>query len=92
MQDIVEAVALEGHRLRLRFEDGVTGIVDVSTCVTFTGVFAPLRNREEFAAVYVDPELGTIRWPCGADLYPDVLYALVTGSPLPSFEPIEQVQ
>jgi hypothetical protein len=57
LQDIVDAIPLDGHRLRLRFEDGVTGVVDVRQCVSFTGVFAPLRDRAEFAAVQVNPEL-----------------------------------
>ena len=37
LQDIVEAVPLEDNRLKLRFEDGKTGVVDVSRCVSFTG-------------------------------------------------------
>ena len=43
--DIVEASPLEDYRLKLRFEDGTTGVIDVSNCVSFTGVFAPLRDR-----------------------------------------------
>ena len=86
LQDVVEAVPLEGYRLQLRFEDGKTGVVDVSRCVRFTGVFAALGDRAQFAAVQVNPELGTVCWPCGADLDPDVLYALVTGSDVPSLE------
>ena len=86
LQDIVEAVPLENYLLKLRFEDGVEGVVDVAQCVSFTGVFAPLRGRTEFAAVQVMPELGTVCWPCGADLDPDVLYALVTGAKVPSLE------
>jgi hypothetical protein len=86
LQDIVHAIPQEGYRLRLRFEDGVEGVIDVAQCVSFTGVFAPLRDRAEFAAVRVNPELGTVCWPCGADLDPDVLYALVTGAPIPCLE------
>jgi Protein of unknown function (DUF2442) len=86
LQDIVEAVPLDGYRLKLRFDDGTEGIVDVAQLVKFTGVFAPLRDRAVFAAVQVNHELGTVCWPCGADLDPDVLYAQVTGTPLPSFE------
>ncbi len=84
LQDIVEAVPLEHHFLKVRFEDGVEGVVDVAQCVSFKGVFAPLRERTEFAAVTVNRELGTVCWPCGADLDPDVLYALVTGAKIPS--------
>jgi hypothetical protein len=61
-------------------------VVDVSQLVPLTGVFAALRDRKEFAAVQVNPELGTICWPGGADLDPDVLYSLVTGMAFPSYE------
>src|SRR6266436_1871996 len=83
LQDIVEAVPLDGHRLKLTFEDGTKGVVDVAQCVSFTGVFAPLRDRAEFDAVNVNAELGTVCWPCGADLDPDVLYAWVKGERVP---------
>lgn len=67
-----------GYRLRLTFDDGVEGEVDVSKLVTSVGVFAPLKDRREFVKVYVDAETGTISWPNGADLDPLVLYARVT--------------
>jgi hypothetical protein len=86
LQDVLEATPMAGYRLKLRFEDGIEGVVDVAKCVSFTGVFAPLRDTAEFAAVRVDPELGAVCWPCGADLDPDVLYALVTGAPMPCHE------
>ena len=80
LKDIVAVEALGGHRLRLRFEDGVEGEVDVSRLTTFEGVFAPLEDPAEFARVQVDPDLGTVVWPNGADLDPYVLYAEVTGT------------
>jgi len=91
LKDIVSAQPLDGYRLMLRFEDGVEGEIDVARCVPFTGVFAPLRDPREFAAVQVNPELGSIYWPCGADLDPDVLYSLVTGEPIPSFESTAEI-
>jgi hypothetical protein len=66
----------------LRFENGVTGDIDVAAMVAFTGVFAPLQDRRYFCQVQVDPDLGTICWPNGADLDPDVLYSVITGEPL----------
>ena len=89
LKDIVDVQALDGYRLKLRFEDGVEGVVDVAQLVPLTGVFAALRDRKEFVAVQVNPELGTICWPGGADLDPDVLYSLVTGMALPSYEESE---
>jgi hypothetical protein len=35
-----------------------------------------------FARVRVDPELGSVSWPNGADLDPDVLYGRLTGAPI----------
>jgi hypothetical protein len=84
--DIVEARPLEGHQIHLRFEDGVEGVVDLAKLVRFEGVFAPLHDRNQFVQVRVSPDLGTIYWPNGADLDPDVLYAHVTGRPIPTFE------
>jgi hypothetical protein len=86
LKDIVEVQALDGYRLKLRFEDGVEGVVDVAQLVPLTGVFAALRERKEFVAVRINTELGTVCWPGGADLDPDVLYSLVTGRPIPSYE------
>jgi hypothetical protein len=40
LQDIVEAIPMADFVLKLRFEDGTIGTVDVSRCVSFTGVFA----------------------------------------------------
>lgn len=83
LKDVVEVQALGDCRLRVKFEDGVAGEIDVAAIVPFEGVFASLRDPKLFAEVQVDPELGTVRWPAGADLDPDVLYALVTGQPTP---------
>lgn len=82
LKDIAAAEALPSHRLRLRFEDGVEGEVDVARLVRFEGVLAALADPAEFARVRVDPESGTVVWPNGADLDPDVLYAEVTGVPV----------
>jgi hypothetical protein len=80
--DIAEARATSGHRLYLRFADGVEGEVDLDGIVHWEGIFASLRDPTRFAQVRVDADLGTVVWPNGADLDPDVLYAAVTGQPV----------
>ena len=82
MKDIVEVRPLGGDRLYVRFEDGVQGEVRVGELIRFEGVFAPLQDPARFAEVRVNPELGTVCWPNGADLDPDVLYAKVSGKPI----------
>ena len=82
LKDIIEARSLGGHRLYLRFEDGVEGEIDLRDLVDFTGVFEPLEDPSAVARVKVDREIGTIFWESGADLDPDVLYARLTGEPI----------
>ena len=80
--DVVEARALSGYRVHLRFEDGVEADLDLGELIRFEGVFAPLRDPARFAELRIHPELGTLCWPGGADLDPDVLYARATGKPI----------
>jgi len=83
LRDIIAVRPLTNWELEIEFEDGVVGIVDVAELVRFEGVFSALRDPNEFQTARVDSELGTVVWPCGADLDPDVLYALVSGQSLP---------
>ena len=82
LKDVVEVRSTGGHQLFVRFEDGAEGTVDFEGRLRFEGVFAPLRDPNEFAKARVDPHSGTVVWPTGADLDPDVLYSIVTGRPL----------
>ena len=82
LKDIIAVQAEVPYRLRVRFEDGVEGEIDVAELIDFVGVFAPLRNWNEFSKVRVDSETGTIAWPNGADLDPLVIYARITGTPI----------
>lgn len=86
LKDIVEVRALGPYRLHVRFEDGKSGEVDLAQIIRFEGVFAPLKDQTQFSQVRLNRELGTVEWPCGADLDPDVLYARVTGQPIPEFK------
>ncbi len=82
LKDVVEVRPLGSYRVHLRFEDGVEGDLDLGKLIEFKGIFAPLRDEKEFAKVRVHPDLGTIIWPNGADIDPDVLYSTVSGKPI----------
>lgn len=78
-EDVRDVIPLPGYRLAVRFYDGVSGIVDMSARLRnrSIGVFAALRDPAVFNAVRV--EMGTVSWPSGADLAPDVMHdALAT--------------
>lgn len=71
---ITSVEPLDGFVVRLRFDDGVERDLDLVD-VLWGPVFAPLREDIDlFRQVHVDEELGTIVWPNGADLDPDVLH------------------
>jgi hypothetical protein len=74
--DITAAAVARHGVLRLTFADGVTGEVDVLDRMRGP-VFDDARTHEGFAKVAVDPETGTVVWPGGADLAPDMLYERV---------------
>ncbi len=78
--DVVAVEPKGEYRLRLTFDDGTVGEIDVDALVQFEGVFEKLREPSEFRKVRVDPESGTVVWPNGADLDPLVLYCKVTGT------------
>jgi hypothetical protein len=80
--------ALEDFSVELKFNDGSVGIVDMKGWVVGRGgIFETLSNPTVFAQVRLSDSGGTIEWPGGIDLCPDVLYSRVTGIPIPFAEP-----
>ena len=64
---------LDGFRLHLEFTDGSERTLDMEPYLKGS-IFEPLkRDVTLFRSVRVDEELGTIVWPNGADVCPDVL-------------------
>ena len=74
--DVVEVRHVRDYTVWVAFEDGTRGEVDLTSSLRGP-VFEPLRNIEYFKQVRVDPEIGTIVWPNGADIAPETLYARV---------------
>jgi hypothetical protein len=65
---------LAGHTVRLTFTNDVVRDVDLGPYLRGP-IFQPIRDdQESFRQVRVDPQAGTICWPGGADIDPDVLY------------------
>ena len=70
---VVEVRPLEGYKLWLRFQDGLSGTVDLSAEL-WGPMVEPLKDVALFAQAAIHPELETVTWPNGADLAPEYLY------------------
>lgn len=77
--DIIEVKVVKNSILYIRFENGVSGEIDISKVVPFEGIFSKFKDLSYFATVKINQELGTIVWDNGADLAPDYLYAVLSG-------------
>jgi hypothetical protein len=79
--DVLKVDHLGGYRLRLTFAGGLVTEIDLTAKLRgdVGPMFEPLRDEAFFARVTVDEELGTVVWPNGADLAPDVLYQEAMG-------------
>jgi hypothetical protein len=72
-----------GLSVELRFANGLTATVDLAPLLRGP-IFEPLvADPVLFRAVRVDHGLGTIVWPNGADLDPDVLHDRARAAPCP---------
>jgi hypothetical protein len=72
MEKVIHVEALENHRLKVKFDDGLSGIIDCSNTL-YGSVFEPLRDAVLFSQVDIDG-FGAVCWPNGADLAPDAMH------------------
>ena len=77
MKKAIEVKPLSGYRIWLRYDDGVSGEIDLSH-LAGRGVFKVWTDRKVFESVHVDKS-GAIAWSKDIDLCPDALYLRLTG-------------
>ena len=68
-----------GYKIWIRFDDGLSGEVDLSHLVG-KGVFAAWNSIEFFNSVHIDKETDTVAWGDNLDLDPYVLRDKITPS------------
>lgn len=73
---VVDARYDGDYRIRIEFNDGRKGIVDLQETIFSDPrpIFAPLREKEFFRRFRV--EMDTVVWDNGLDLAPEFLYDL----------------
>jgi len=74
---VVEVTPLDGFRLSLRFENGESGIAELSD-LAGRGVLSAWNTPSIFESARVT-ESGAVEWPGDIDICGDSLYLRVTG-------------
>ena len=74
MAIVTSVVIINRRTVRLGFADGSVRVVDLTPFLWGPALERLATDDALFGAVAVDPVAGTIVWPNGADLDPDVLH------------------
>ena len=72
--DITAVEVVAGRTVNLWFSDGSERTVDLTRFLWGPAFEELVHDDEAFNRVFVDEATGTIAWPNGADLDPDVLH------------------
>ena len=76
--DVTETEYIDNYKIRLSFEDGSTGVADLSDYPNKDNVFRLFLDINYFRAFRI--EYGTIIWGNGElDIAPEMLYTIATG-------------
>ena len=72
MLEVTKAEYVEGYRIRVSFNTGETGVVDLKGAL-WGPVFEPLKDTSAFKRFSVSDVLHTVCWENGADFAPEFL-------------------
>lgn len=70
---IISVEVLSNFQLKLFFEDGKSGIIDMHKYL-WGEAFEELKKPDYFKKVVINDDLGTICWPNGVEIAPESLY------------------
>ena len=81
---VIELEVQEPYKLRLRFDDGTTGVVDMSDSAALGGVFAAWADPDFWHSAHIVADSGAVAWGDGTevDACPLSLYLDATGQTL----------
>ena len=73
LHDVTGFEHVEDYTLRVRFDDGSERVINFEP-VLYGPLFGALRDPIVFRQVKLNPAVGTLVWPNGADVDPTVLH------------------
>jgi hypothetical protein len=74
MLEVTGAEYVEGYKIRVTFNNGEAGIVDLRSSL-WGPMFEPLKDPSAFRRFRVSPVLHTVCWENDADFAPEFLHA-----------------
>ncbi len=75
MRWVVDATYIGGYKLKIRFDNGETKVVDLGPHLDGP-IFETLKQLDFFKSFHVDKDIDTVVWPNNADFSPDFLYEI----------------
>ncbi len=88
--NVIDAVYIEEDRIKLKFTNGKTGIVNLADYISEGEIFKPLKSLEIFKKFSVD--YGTLTWNNGEiDIAPETLYEKATAEKIVFDEKVQKV-
>lgn len=64
---IIEVQPLEKYKIKVQFDDGLSGVLDLSDLAE-KEAFRLWDEDDNFNKAYIDQESGAIAWPCNLDI------------------------
>ena len=79
--NVVSAEYIDGYRIKVAFEDGTTGVLDLQSYARRGGVFRKLADMKYFKRFSINADFGVICWGAHGevDIAPETLYELAGG-------------
>jgi len=90
-QKVISVNPLEKYRIRIKFDDGAEGVLDISDCAG-KGVFKSWETENSFDKVFISKETGAITWPGEIDIDTLNCYLQIKGISYEQYKSLQENQ
>ena len=88
---VISVNPLEKYRIRIKFDDGAEGVLDLSDCANH-GVFKSWDSDNTFDKVFINNETGAITWPGEIDIDTLNCYLQIKGISYEQYKSLQENQ
>lgn len=77
--DLTKADYVKDYKIKVVFEDGTSGMVDLEKIIRKGGIFTELKDQNKFKQFFIHEELKVLTWNNDIDIAPETVYKLAIG-------------